>query len=353
MTKWLPSICIAACAFCSINSFFAPSRNPYLTSLRGTTGKATASSVTLLVRIGTLIRSRPLLRNSLACMCLSAIGDLLAQRFELFQRNTKHSLKQEHKSEFDLMDTYRTVTLGSFGLLIAGPLYSMWYPFLDGVCHPWSLTKYGLWATPVVKMIIEMTFLEPVFLSLFFGYMNMAEGGNMQSYQQKMSSEFLPTYKTSLTVWPPYMLLSFRFVPVGAQTIAMNLAMAFWDAFLSYQNSRTTSIIISDGLVPIAPHLDVIPTLVVSSPVSPFLRGAIQEEPKTLLLTPEETLSPTFAKLSTLAPMNQLAQDLPETVTVLNSSIPDDDNDDGEEIEDEGQDHEEEQQEPRLLTTVE
>jgi Mpv17 / PMP22 family len=347
MTKWLPGFCIAACAFCSIHSLFAPSRNPYLTSLRGTTGKATASSVTLLVRMGNLIRSRPLLRNSLACMCLSAIGDLLAQRFELFQQRTKHSAKEENKSEFDLMDVYRTVTLASFGLLIAGPLYSMWYPFLDGVCHPWSLTKYGVWATPVVKMIIEMTFLEPVFLSLFFGFMNLAEGGNIQSFQQKMSSEFLPTYKTSLTVWPPYMLLSFRFVPVGAQTIAMNLAMAFWDAFLSYQNSRTTSIIISDGLVPIEPHLDAMPTLVVPSPVLPFLRGDKREEPKTLLLASKETLSPTFAKLSILAPVNQLGQPLLETVTLLNNSIPDDDDNDYEEEEDGALDHEEEPQETR------
>lgn len=247
------------------------------------------------------------------------------------------------------MDVYRTVTLASFGLLIAGPLYSMWYPFLDGVCHPWSLTKYGVWATPVVKMIIEMTFLEPVFLSLFFGFMNLAEGGNIQSFQQKMSSEFLPTYKTSLTVWPPYMLLSFRFVPVGAQTIAMNLAMAFWDAFLSYQNSRTTSIIISDGLVPIEPHLDAMPTLVVPSPVLPFLRGDKREEPKTLLLASKETLSPTFTKLSILAPVNQLGQPLLETVTLLNNSIPDDDDNDydyGEE-EDSALDHEEEPQETR------
>jgi hypothetical protein len=173
-------------------------------------------------------------------------------------------------------------------LAVAGPLYSLWYPFLDDFCHPLTMTKYGVWAAPMIKVMIEMTFLEPVILALFFGYMNVIEGGTVDTYTTKMSSEFLPTYKTSLTVWPPFMLLSFRFVPVQGQTIAMNLAMVFWDAFLSYQNSHTTGTGSHSG--------QVLPVIVVDAPASsPFLR--ISAPPEYLQA---ERLDRTFTSDATL-----------------------------------------------------
>ena len=324
--KWFSGACWAFCAVCTAPSLLQPNRNLSL-SLRGGGGAAGKSVTSLVYRLGIFLRSKPIIRNSLACMCLSAIGDILAQRFELLQnakaRKARHNAikttNNANDQELELLNLNRTLTLASFGLIVAGPLYSMWYPFLEGLCHPWSLSKYGLWATPIAKMMIEMTFLEPLFLSLFFGYMTLAEGGTVEMYQHKMASEFLPTYKTSLAVWPPYMLVSFRFVPVAAQTIAMNLAMAFWDAFLSYQNARTMMLLslmeetIEDStrsktLSPSALLQEI--SVTTNTSTHSYLRPNVQED------------KPTFDRMG--VPTSRLGQPTTKNNDVQNSSIQED-----------------------------
>jgi Mpv17 / PMP22 family len=242
----------ALCAICSVSSLLGPARYASLRSggaNAAKTGKLLSLSV--LGHIGNAIRSKPILRDSLACMCLSGIGDVLAQRFELFQHRTdakQMTASGKPMSDYELLDFRRASSLASFGLLIAGPLYSHWFPFLDGLCSSWPLAKYGVWAAPTLKMLLEMTFLEPVILSVFFGYMNVAEGGTLETYKHKMREEFVLTYTASLAVWPPVMVLSFRFIPVAAQTVCMSLAEIFFDAFLSYRNAKNhVSSILTSG----------------------------------------------------------------------------------------------------------
>jgi Mpv17 / PMP22 family len=289
-----------------------PSR--YVASLRG---MPPTKALPLFAQLKTVV-SRPILRNSFACMCLAGIGDVIAQRFELFQRRVGKAKDDSDKSDYELLDFQRAAALASYGLAVAGPLYSLWYPFLDDFCHPLTMTKYGVWAAPMIKVMIEMTFLEPVILALFFGYMNVIEGGTVETYTTKMSSEFLPTYKTSLTVWPPFMLLSFRFVPVQGQTIAMNLAMVFWDAFLSYQNSQTTRL--HGGTV--------VPVIVVDAPASsPFLRMSAPPE-----YLQAERLDRTFRADATLEqqwPNNGETADALGSVSIISSFDDDEEQIDG------------------------
>jgi len=192
--------------------------------------------------VGQVIWSSPLLTNSLACMWLSSLGDILAQKFEQFEKVASKQPGQATK-----MDTRRAARLAAFGFMVSGPLYSSWYPLLDSLCSPWSLAKYGVWATPIVKMVLELLLIEPIFLCSFFGFMNFAKGGTMQTFLQKIHSEFIPTYKMSLTIWPPIMLLSFRFVPVAALPMVVNAANALWDAYLSYKNSQSCDPVRDEG----------------------------------------------------------------------------------------------------------
>jgi protein Mpv17 len=201
--------------------------------------KAVIVSSTLIGQIGDAVISSGILGNSFVCMLLSASGDVLAQIFE-----QKSKTDFQRKTSIDLQ---RSARLAAFGFIIAGPLYSTWYPFLDALCRPWSLANYGVWAPAIVKMVMEMIFLEPIFLISFFGFMNFAQGGGtISSLGQKIRSDFLPTYKTSLIVWPPFMLLCFRFVPLSALFMVVNVANAMWDGYLSYEHSRTAGLLLND-----------------------------------------------------------------------------------------------------------
>jgi hypothetical protein len=211
--------------------------------LRGGAEVSQATALLLLSRMMHVIQSTPILSNSLLCMCLSGIGDVFAQRFEHYEeeaskRNNEQAL---HPHNLPPIDVRRAATLASFGLLVVGPLLSTWYPFLHDVSDPWPLAQYGIWARPLVKVCLELVFLEPVFLCCFFGYMNFIKGGTIQTFRTKLRREFLKTYKCSLAFWPPVMLLSFRFVPVAALPVVVNVANIFWDGFLSYQDSHSSS----------------------------------------------------------------------------------------------------------------
>jgi hypothetical protein len=202
-------------------------------------GSATAVSATppfVLSQIGAAVRSSPVLKNCIMCMWLSAIGDVLAQRLEQLEHSKKCGRKENS------IDPGRVARLATFGFVVSGPLYSTWYPFLDRLSHAWSLANYGVWTPPIVKMVLEMIFIEPLFLISFFGFMHFVGTRNtLQSFTRKIRAEFVPTYKTSLTVWPPFMLLSFRFVPLSALPSLVNVANTMWDAYLSYRHSITAN----------------------------------------------------------------------------------------------------------------
>jgi hypothetical protein len=271
--RFFPFIFSVACMMCQAQAFLPTRRTTKkineMTSFvnRGRRSEAMRTSKTVIVsstligQIGNAVFSSRVLGNSFACMCLSAIGDILAQRFEHFEQKSK--IDFQRKTSIDLQ---RAARLAAFGFIISGPLYSTWYPFLDALCRPWSLEKYGVWAPAIVKMVLEMIIIEPIFLISFFGFMNFAKRGTIGSLRQKIRSDFLPTYKTSLAVWPPFMLLSFRFVPLTALPMLVNAANAMWDGYLSYQHSQAAALLLSESPIPAVDA----PSSPLTPPLSPY-----------------------------------------------------------------------------------
>ena len=203
-------------------------------SIRRTLPWKSALFASPLSQMGAIVHSSPIIGNSLVCMGLSAVGDLLAQRLE--------HMEAPKISQTNSLDIRRASRLAAFGFFLSGPLYSTWYPCLDNMCRPWALEIYGVWATPIVKMILEMILIEPIFLLSFFTFMNFCKGGTLRTLATKLQKEFFSTYRTSLMVWPPFMLLTFRFVPLAALTLVVNVANALWDGYLSYRHSLMSRI---------------------------------------------------------------------------------------------------------------
>jgi hypothetical protein len=72
---------------------------------------------------------------------------------------------------------------------------------------------------------------------MFYGYMNICEGGDYEKFKNKLKSEFLTSWFTSLTVWPIVLLGTFRYVPLYTQAPVINACCIVWDGFLSHRNS--------------------------------------------------------------------------------------------------------------------
>jgi protein Mpv17 len=222
----------------------------------------------------------PIASNSFLCLNLWVAGDILAQysehSFLLKQQQEQQQLENENKTlqppppqtntkeretvvlsskpsisedhnnttststpsdDTTSINYVRTVQCASYGAIITGPLLAVWYPFLEKLCVRYSVAaRYGVWGAPILKVMADELLMDPPTLALFYGYMNLCEGGTLQSFQQKLQSEFWPSWMTSLAVWPVILLGTFRYLPIYIHAPVINVCCIVWDGFLSHRN---------------------------------------------------------------------------------------------------------------------
>jgi len=207
----------------------------------------------------------PIASNSILCLNLWIAGDALAQYSEhrLLHHGGENETPvsetlsaQENKSLTPAVasestkiysteastewkfDYRRTAECASYGAFFSGPLIAVWYPYLDKLCERFALTqRYGVWAAPIAKVVADEFLMDPPTLLVFYGYMNICEGGTWETYQHKLQQEFLRSWLTSLAVWPVVLLGTFRYLPVYAQAPFINACCIVWDGFLSHRNA--------------------------------------------------------------------------------------------------------------------
>lgn len=184
------------------------------------------------------MEDHPVTSNSILCLNLWIAGDLLAQYSEHQLISVDDNNKMKNENEHPNYDFKRTAECASYGAFFTGPLLAVWYPYLDKLCTGANLTaRYGLWAAPIAKVLADEFLMDPPCLVAFYGYMNVCEGGNLQTFQNKLQSEFWRSWMTSLAVWPVVLLGTFRYLPVYAQAPLINACCIVWDGFLSHRNA--------------------------------------------------------------------------------------------------------------------
>lgn len=206
-------------------------------------------------RVNYWFEHHPVASNSILCLNLWVLGDFVAQYSEqkllphgedsnekLSQNPNEESstLSSSSSSTFwrDQLDLTRTAQCASYGAFVTGPILALWYPYMDRVCNKYKLAlKYGLWAAPIAKVAADEFLMDPPTLVLFFGYMNVCEGGDRNDFIEKVRTQFFPSWYTSLAVWPVVLLGTFRFLPVPVHAPVINVCCIVWDAFLSHRNA--------------------------------------------------------------------------------------------------------------------
>eukprot|EP00934_Nitzschia_sp_Nitz4_P004886 Nitzschia sp. Nitz4//scaffold93_size78505//41209//41964//NITZ4_005422-RA/size78505-snap-gene-0.5-mRNA-1//-1//CDS//3329560294//4876//frame0 len=171
--------------------------------------------------------------------------DSLAQQSEhyILQAEKKKN-KENHtdvsvpkQSFLDYWDVSRTAQCAGYGAFVTGPIIATWYPFLDKLSGHFNMTaKYGLWGGPLFKVFVDEFIMDPPTLVLFFGYMNVCEGGSWDTFLSKLNTQLIPTFLTGLAIWPPVLLGVFRFLPLHAQAPVINACCIIWDGFVSHRN---------------------------------------------------------------------------------------------------------------------
>lgn len=113
------------------------------------------------------------------------LGDLVAQAPEI--------------SSGGKWDAWRTAKMGSFGLLLHGPIGHYWYGFLDRTV----MTKAPTSALAVAsKTGIDQILWAPIFTSGFFAYMKTADG-KASEIPEEVQSKLWDTMKVNWMTWIP------------------------------------------------------------------------------------------------------------------------------------------------------
>ena len=165
-----------------------------------------------------MLDSYPILTKSLTSLAGFTLGDYLAQKF----------LESSH----DPYDYHRTLRMGSFGLLLHGPLGHCFYGLLDSKIPGTSLISVA------AKVFVDQTIASPLFGIIFFGYLNFTAQKGWVAYVEKIKTDLKTSVLGSWSVWIPAHTINFAFVPPSQRLLYINLVQVAYNIFLSFLGNK-------------------------------------------------------------------------------------------------------------------
>ncbi|CAJ0829814.1 6609_t:CDS:2 [Entrophospora sp. SA101] len=163
---------------------------------------------------------RPILTQSITAGFLCGLGDTIAQHVV-----EKRGIKNH--------DSYRTIRIGGFGILIAGPVPAVWYRILD---------RYVKFENPITGLLarvaLDQMVFAPTFIAGFFLIQGILEGKTKLQLTRKLEKAYLPALLNSYKIWPIVQLINFRFVPLDHRLLVVNTVALGWNTYLSVTNNK-------------------------------------------------------------------------------------------------------------------
>ncbi|KAK9838100.1 hypothetical protein WJX81_001413 [Elliptochloris bilobata] len=161
------------------------------------------------------LQKHPLLTKAITAAVGFSIGDIIAQ------------LSTEPKRDYNLS---RTLRMGAFGLLFAGPLQGhVWFNLLDKSISPRNPTKP--WAV-VSKMAADQLLMAPLGTACFFAWTKVTEGKANETVPF-IEAKLFDTIQTGWKLWVPAHLINFAAVPSSQRVLYTNLVAIVWTYILS------------------------------------------------------------------------------------------------------------------------
>lgn len=161
--------------------------------------------------------AHPVIVKALTSLVGFTAGDILAQTLV---------------EKVDKYDAMRTVRLGSFGFLWHGPSSHYFYGFLDNLIPGTDMKT--VWT----KVFCDQVLWNPVFGTIFFTYLNFAEGKTFADLKLKIQQDLLTAVKGSWGFWVPAHFVNFRFIPGDQRVLYINTLQILYNIFLSFIGNK-------------------------------------------------------------------------------------------------------------------
>eukprot|EP01052_Picozoa_sp_SAG31_P004607 SAG31_NODE_192_length_20788_cov_8.938083_9_plen_324_part_00 len=205
------------------------------------------------------LETHAFLTQSLSAGVLYMIGDSMAQGIEFTLQITSPG-----KDKYNWL---RTLRMGAFGLLIAGPMLTCWYQTLhlatkayryvyepvtgvramlynvrvpgasstrtvyEGKC---LVEEHGPWRDVLAKVFADNMLFNPLFLTVYFAGMGVLEQKSWYEIVKKTKENFHSTWAIGLLLWVPVQIVNFRWISRQHQVLFVTLIATLWKTFLSF-----------------------------------------------------------------------------------------------------------------------
>jgi protein Mpv17 len=159
------------------------------------------------------LETRPLLTKACTSFVGFMLGDLVAQ----------------HISHPDMVDVTRILRLGAYGLLLDGPIGSMWYDVLEKFVCPDEPTGNK---AVLMKTALDQVVYATIMTAVFFAVIRTWEG-HPEAIMSTLQAKFWPTLAANYMVWPLAHVINFKFVPSQFRILYNNAVCVAWLTYLS------------------------------------------------------------------------------------------------------------------------
>lgn len=190
------------------------------------------------------LSKRPKTTNAIMTGSLFGLGDVSAQLF--FSHSEYPVEKGTGTSSASIVSTVknydfpRTARAVVYGSLIFSFIGDKWYKILRYKVKLPNKSSSD-WTNRLLRVSVDQLAFAPLSLPFYFGCMATMEGKSVEVAKKKINDQWWSTLKTNWTVWPLFQAINFSFVPVQHQLLAVNMVAIFWNTYLSYKNSITTT----------------------------------------------------------------------------------------------------------------
>ncbi|XP_010688400.2 protein sym-1 isoform X1 [Beta vulgaris subsp. vulgaris] len=128
-------------------------------------------------------------------------------------------------------DSFRTLRIAGYGLLVMGPSQHLWFNFLSRILPGRDVF------TTVKKITMGQAIYGPIMNSIFFSYNAVLQGETREEVIARLKRDLFPTLRNGLMYWPLCDFLTFKYIPVHLQPLANSSFAYLWTIYLTYMAS--------------------------------------------------------------------------------------------------------------------
>jgi protein Mpv17 len=142
--------------------------------------------------------------------------------------NTAYTIHDEREN-FNFRRWFGFITWG----FIMAFIQVAWYMFLNAM-----FTDMPSIVSVLERDLTDQLLFSPLSLASFFAFTTMViEGGDVQTYKDKMFKLYVTTLAVSFSVWFPVQFINFSIMPKKFQVPFSSSVGVLWNCFLSYRNA--------------------------------------------------------------------------------------------------------------------